>query len=87
MSFGPVETGFTVYEDFPAYKSGVYSHQTGKSLGGHAVKFIGWGVEKDVPYWIVANSWNDDWGEKGFFRIKRGNNECGIENSVVAGQF
>ena len=26
MSFGPVETGFTVYEDFPAYKYGVYSY-------------------------------------------------------------
>jgi len=33
----------------------------------------------------VANSWNEDWGEKGFFKIKRGNNECGIEGSIVAG--
>ena len=26
-----------------------------------------------------------DWGEKGFFRIRRGSNECDIESKVVAG--
>jgi cathepsin B len=31
-----------------------------------------------MSYWLVANSWNEDWGEKGFFKIKRGSNECGI---------
>jgi len=24
-------------------------------------------------------------GDKGFFKIKRGNNECGIESNIVAG--
>jgi hypothetical protein len=32
----------------------------------------------------VANSWNPYWGEKGYFRILRGNNECGIEDEVTA---
>jgi len=32
----------------------------------------------------VANSWNESWGEKGFFRILRGVNECGIEDNVYA---
>ena len=31
---GPVEGAFIVYEDFPTYKSGVYSHHTGEALGG-----------------------------------------------------
>ena len=35
------------------------------SLGGHAVKMIGWGVDNGVPYWLVANSWNTDWAENG----------------------
>ncbi len=34
---------------------------------------------------LVANSWNTQWGEKGFFKIKRGVNECQIEDFVVAG--
>ncbi len=76
---------FTVYADFPSYKSGVYQHVSGSELGGHAIKILGWGVENGTPYWLVANSWNEDWGDKGFFKILRGKNECGIESSIVGG--
>lgn len=31
---GPVEAAFTVYSDFPTYKSGVYHHTSGSALGG-----------------------------------------------------
>jgi len=82
---GPVEAAFTVYEDFMYYATGVYQHMTGKMLGGHAVKIIGWGVENGTPYWTVANSWGPVWGEQGYFKIKRGNNECGIEGKICAG--
>ncbi|XP_049858108.1 cathepsin B [Schistocerca gregaria] len=85
MKNGPVEGAFTVYEDFVHYKSGVYQHVSGVALGGHAIKIIGWGVLDDTPYWLVANSWNSDWGDGGFFRIKRGSNECGIESQINAG--
>jgi len=81
---GPCETAFTVYEDFPTYTGGIYKHVTGASEGGHAVKFVGWGEENGVKYWLVANSWNANWGEKGFFRIVRGTNECGIEDTCNA---
>jgi len=84
-SNGPVEGAFTVYADFPNYKSGVYQHISGSQLGGHAIKILGWGVEKSTPYWLVANSWNADWGDKGFFKILRGKNHCGIEGKIVAG--
>ncbi|PFX22888.1 cathepsin B-like [Stylophora pistillata] len=85
MTNGPVEGAFTVYSDFPSYKSGVYQHTTGVHLGGHAIKILGWGTENDTPYWLVANSWNTDWGDKGYFKILRGKDECGIESAVVAG--
>jgi len=84
---GPVEAAFTVYEDFLTYKSGVYTHQTGGVDGGHAVKILGWGTENGTDYWLVANSWNPDWGLNGFFKIKKGSDECGIEDGIVAGTY
>ena len=83
---GSVEGSFEVYEDFADYESGVYQHITGENLGGHAIKIIGWGVTDDgIKYWIIANSWGTNWGEKGFFRIVRGQDECGIESVVNTG--
>jgi len=83
---GPVEVSFTVYEDFAHYKSGVYKHLTGDVMGGHAVKLIGWGTSEDgEDYWLIANQWNRSWGDDGYFMIRRGTNECGIEEDVTAG--
>lgn len=80
---GPIETGFTVYQDFMSYKSGVYKHTTGSYLGGHAVKIIGWGNENGDDYWLVANSWGTEWGLEGFFKIAFG--QCGIDSDGISG--
>jgi cathepsin B len=97
MSHGPVEATFWVYTDFLNYKGGVYIRQKGAALlGGHAVKIIGWGVEEveggqsrsgggGMEYWLVVNSWGVHWGEHGLFRIRKGTNECGIEDEIAAG--
>ena len=82
---GSVSGIMTVYEDFLNYKSGIYQHITGSSIGGLNVRIIGWGIENGIKYWIVVNTWGKSWGENGFFRVLRGRNECGIENSVNAG--
>ncbi|KAE8665947.1 FH interacting protein 1 [Hibiscus syriacus] len=83
---GPVQVSFTVYEDFAHYKSGVYKHVTGGSLGGHSVKLIGWGTSDDgQDYWLLANEWNRSWGDDGYFKIVRGVDECGIESDAIAG--
>ena len=70
-------------------QGGVYTHTSGDVMGGHAVKIVGWGVdgESGLKYWKVANSWGPDWGENGFFRIKRGNNECMFESQCFAGLY
>jgi len=82
---GPVEASFEVYEDFVNYKSGVYRHISGKLLGGHAIKIIGWGVLNGEDYWLCENSWTDTWGDEGYFLILKGVNECGIESGICAG--
>jgi len=84
MTSGPVEAAFTVYSDFENYAGGIYHKTSGSVAGGHAIRIVGWGVEDGTKYWKVANSWNPYWGEKGYFRIKRGNDECGIESQVAA---
>jgi len=83
MTYGSVTAAFTVYEDFLTYKSGVYSHQTGSALGGHAIKCIGWGVENGEDYWLCVNSWNNTWGDQGTFKILMG--DCGINRQMHAG--
>lgn len=80
---GPVQTGFMVFEDFLLYKSGIYNWIGGKYIGNHAAKIIGWGIEKGIKYWIVANSWSHEWGEGGYFRIREG--ECFIDYGPIAG--
>merc|ERR1711981_6957 len=88
MENGPLEASFTVYDDFMSYTGGVYHHVTGRSKGGHAVKLMGWGTDaEEGDYWLLANSWNSDWGENGFFRMRRGTNECGIEAGLYGGNF
>nr|ABL85236.1 cysteine proteinase 2 [Necator americanus] len=84
---GPLVATYTVYEDFAYYKNGIYMTGLGRATGAHAVKIIGWGEENGVKYWLIANSWNTDWGENGFFRMLRGTNLCDIELSATGGTF
>jgi cathepsin B len=86
VQYGSATAAFTVYDDFPTYKSGVYKRTSSNALGGHAVKLLGWGTENGEDYWLVANSWNEQWGDNGTFKIARGINECGIEGQVSAGR-
>eukprot|EP01057_Protomagalhaensia_wolfi_P006357 Protomagalhaensia_wolfi_Nauph_80__6356@NODE_99_length_3727_cov_66_058026_g75_i0_p2_GENE_NODE_99_length_3727_cov_66_058026_g75_i0NODE_99_length_3727_cov_66_058026_g75_i0_p2_ORF_typecomplete_len345_score44_17Peptidase_C1/PF00112_23/2_7e45Peptidase_C1_2/PF03051_15/0_00059_NODE_99_length_3727_cov_66_058026_g75_i0671101 len=46
----------------------------------HVVAVSGWGVEDDVEYWIVRNSWGTYWGEDGWIRIKTTVNASFIES-------
>jgi len=73
---GPVVGVMPVYRDFLVYKSGVYEvlEGTSKFQGGHAVKIIGWGFDKDLKadYWIVENSWGTDWGINGYGHVATG---------------
>jgi len=79
---GPVVSVMSIYVDFLTYKSGVYSKgdEVPKFQGFHGVKIIGWGVENGSEqepnagnkYWIVQNSWGEDWGDNGYAKISMG---------------
>ena len=86
---GPVSAAFYVFSDFMHYAGGVYARAPGSSLiGGHVIKILGWGEEDGEPYWLGqglgrgARRLSPGWGENGFFKIRRGDQECAIEQRV-----
>ena len=83
MTNGPIQVGFWIYGDFKEYKQGVYAPENRTIVGAHAAKLVGWGIEDGIEYWIVGNSWGNDWGENGYFRIKTG--ECSLEKNAIVG--
>ncbi|MHC5589707.1 C1 family peptidase, partial [Escherichia coli] len=77
----PVSIAFEVVKGFKLYKGGVYTSETcGKTPldVNHAVLAVGYGVENGVPYWLIKNSWGNDWGVDGYFKMELGKNMCGI---------
>jgi cathepsin H len=74
---GPVAVAFVVKGDFRLYSGGVY---TTEECGNpkpddltHAVLVVGYGVTYEgQKYWIVKNSWSENWGVRGYFLMERG---------------
>ena len=46
----------------------------------HAVVVVGYGTLGGIDYWIVRNSWGITWGDSGYVKMRRGINQCRIED-------
>lgn len=65
---------------FQYYKSGIIDDKLkcGNNLD-HGVLLVGYGEENGNKYWLVKNSWGEDWGDNGYVKIAMNDdNVCGI---------
>eukprot|EP00286_Rhodomonas_abbreviata_P001498 CAMPEP_0181289130 /NCGR_PEP_ID=MMETSP1101-20121128/718_1 /TAXON_ID=46948 /ORGANISM="Rhodomonas abbreviata, Strain Caron Lab Isolate" /LENGTH=372 /DNA_ID=CAMNT_0023393331 /DNA_START=106 /DNA_END=1224 /DNA_ORIENTATION=+ len=73
-----------------AYEGGIFDgcNQAQPDID-HAVTLMGYGEEKDgSKYWLVRNSWSPAWGEKGYIKIARTDDEeqrCGTDTTPQDG--
>ncbi|XP_070822589.1 cathepsin K [Chaetodon trifascialis] len=81
---GPVSVGIdATLSSFQFYSKGVYyDPNCNKDDINHAVLAVGYGVSgKGKKYWIVKNSWGEEWGKGGYILMARNHgNLCGIAN-------
>ncbi|XP_032089680.1 cathepsin L1-like [Thamnophis elegans] len=83
---GPVSVGIDAGSSkFGFYKSGIYREDYhGERQINHAMLIVGYNTTSEGKgYWIVKNSWSTLWGEKGYMRIVKGSNQCGIAEDAV----
>ncbi|KAM0991887.1 hypothetical protein ACFX2I_010183 [Malus domestica] len=57
-------------EFFQNYADSVFSGPCGTNLT-HAVTIVGYGEEDWKKYWMIKNSWGEDWGDNGYMKLQR----------------
>jgi len=77
---GPITVGVdsTSWQD---YLGGIIQHNCHENLN-HAVLIVGYDISGPIPYYIVKNSWGENFGHEGYVYIRAGMNVCGIQGEV-----
>nr|ACU82390.1 cathepsin L 2 [Pheronema raphanus] len=83
---GPISVAMDAsHNSFQIYSSGIYDpKRCGKRNRqlDHGVLVVGYGTESGEDFWLIKNSWGEDWGMQGYFKIAVGKDECGICTSA-----
>ena len=90
MARGPISC---IVDPTPIYEWGfgenrtqIFTQGAGHDQINHVINVVGWGHADEVEpggidYWIIRNSWGEYWGANGYFRLKLGDNQLGMESS------
>jgi len=89
VEHGPVAVSVTA-DSWSSYMQGVFDHCSVDAVIDHAVTLIGYGKDDDLKekFWLIQNSWGNDWGEHGRIRILRRDSdetECGVDHQPEVG--
>lgn len=73
--------------DWTLYESGVFDGCRRDATTNHAVLLVGYGKSSEGKYWLIRNSWGLSWGEGGFIRLLRHDEDdyCGVDYQPEVG--
>ncbi|XP_014786761.1 cathepsin O [Octopus bimaculoides] len=63
------------------YQKGIIRYHC-EATNNHAVQIVGYNISGEVPYYIVRNSWGNDFGIAGYLHIAVGSNLCGLAQEI-----
>mmetsp|Transcript_160182 Transcript_160182/g.292518 ORF Transcript_160182/g.292518 Transcript_160182/m.292518 type:complete len:398 (-) Transcript_160182:49-1242(-) len=83
--YGPVKVSIAVPDDFISYASGILDTCPKNAILTHGAVMIGYGEDKKLKskYWRLQNSWGENWGDGGRFKLLR--RDIGYEESEACG--
>ncbi|UYV61086.1 hypothetical protein LAZ67_1003336 [Cordylochernes scorpioides] len=89
VKYGPIAISIQATKHLKYYSSGVLDDTTCKNANSpialnHAVLLVGYGTENGKDYWLIKNSWGPEYGEDGYVKMVRGqDNRCGVATDAL----
>lgn len=87
INYGPVVSSIFSYRDLQALYGNndcsniIYSHKDdGSEKSAHAVVIVGYGYDQSKYYWLIQNSWGEDFCDNGLVKIEFG--QVGVERTT-----